>query len=85
MKDSFDPHNPRVKKAHQKRIFNSTPVLAAILILFIALLFGGIALLYFKYSVGWTLLGCSVLPAMLIFWIKTACQTPRDLMIIPRQ
>ena len=72
MKDSFDPHNPRVKKAHQKRIFNSPPVLTAILILFIALLFGGIALLYFKYSIGWTLLGCSVLPAMLIFWIKTA-------------
>lgn len=72
MKDSFDPHNPRVKKAHQKRIFNNPPFLAIILILFIALLFGGIALLFLKYPVGWTLLGCSALPAMLIFWVKTA-------------
>ena len=72
MKDSFDPHNPRVRKAHQKHILRTPPVLALTLMVFIALLAGGIALLYFQSPVGWTLLGCSVLPAMLIFWIQTA-------------
>ena len=72
MKDSFDPHNPRVKKARQKHLLNTPPFLALLLLLFIALLTGGIALLYFKHSIGWTLIGFSVLPAMLIFWIKTA-------------
>ena len=72
MKESFDPHNPRVKKAHQKHLFNTPPFLALLLLLFIALLAGGIALLYFKYPIGWSLTGFSVLPAMLIFWIKTA-------------
>lgn len=72
MKDSFDPHNPRVKKARQKHLLNTPPFLALLLLLFIALLTGGIALLYFKHSIGWTLIGFSVLPTMLIFWIKTA-------------
>ena len=71
-KFSFDPHNHRVKKARQKRIFNNPPVLSLNLIIFVALLFGGIALLYFKESIGWTLIGFSILPAMMIFWIKNA-------------
>ena len=72
MKNSFDPKNPRVKKAHQKRALNNPPVLALILIIFITLLFGGIALLYFKISLGWILIGFSAWPAMLIYWIKNA-------------
>ncbi len=72
MKNSFDPKNPRVKKAYQKRILNSPAVLVLNLVIFIALLFGGSALLYLKESIGWTLIGFSVLPAMLIYWIKNA-------------
>lgn len=72
MKNSFDPRNPRVKKAHQKRALNNTPILALILIIFIVLLFGGITLLYFKISLGWALIGFSTWPAILIFWIKNA-------------
>ena len=72
MKNSFDSKNPRVKKAHQKRALNNPPVLALTLIIFIALLFGGIALLYFKISLGWILIGFSAWPAMLIYWIKNA-------------
>ena len=72
MKNSFDSKNPRVKKAHQKRILNSPPVLALTLIAFIIFLFGGIALLYFKISLGWILVGFAAWPAMLIYWIKNA-------------
>ena len=72
MKNSFDPKNPRVRKAHQKRILNNPPVFALALIIFIALLFGGIALIYFKESIGWILIGFSAWPAMLIYWIKNA-------------
>ena len=70
MNSSFDPKNPRVKKAYQKRSLNSPPVLALTLVIFIALLFGGIALLYFQIALGWALIGFSALPAMLVFWIK---------------
>ncbi|MDO4398761.1 MAG: ATP-dependent Clp protease ATP-binding subunit [Candidatus Saccharibacteria bacterium] len=77
MKNSFDPQNPRVRKAHQKHALNNSPMLALTLVVFIALLFGGIALLYFQNSISWTLIGFSSLPAMLIFWIKN------DLVDIP--
>ncbi|MBQ2643317.1 ATP-dependent Clp protease ATP-binding subunit [Candidatus Saccharibacteria bacterium] len=77
MKNSFDPQNPRVRKAHQKHALNNPPMLALTLVVFIALLFGGITLLYFQNSIGWTLIGFSSLPAMLIFWIKN------DLVDIP--
>ena len=70
MNSSFDPKNPRVKKAYQKRSLNNPPVLALTLVIFIALLFGGIALLYFQIALGWALIGFSALPAMLVFWIK---------------
>ena len=72
MKNSFDHKNPRVRTAHQKRILNSPPVLVLSLIIFIALLFGGIALLFYKEVIGWTLIGFSAWPAMLLFWIKNA-------------
>ena len=72
MKNSFDPHNSRVKKAHQKRILNNTGVLVLLTIILLSLLFGGSALIYLKNSLGWTLIGFSITPAMLIFWIKNA-------------
>lgn len=72
MRDSFNHKNPRVRMAHQKRILNNPPVFTLSLIIFIALLFGGIALLFFKETIGWTLIGLSAWPAMLIFWIKNA-------------
>ena len=77
MKNSFDPQNPRVRKAHQKHALNNSPMLALTLVVFITLLFGGVALLYFQKSISWTLIGFSSLPAMLIFWIKN------DLVDIP--
>lgn len=72
MKNSFDHKNPRVRKAHQKHVLNNPPIFVLSLIIFIALLFGGITLLYFKEPIGWTLIGFSIWPAMLIFWIKNA-------------
>ena len=72
MNNTFDPKNPRIKKAYQKRALNNPPVLALTLIIFIALLFGGIALIYFKEPIGWTLIGFSALPAMLVYWIQNA-------------
>ena len=72
MTTSFNPHNPRVKKAHEKRLFNTAPFLAFTLIIYIALLAGGITLLFFKYPIGWALIGFSAWPAIFIFWAKTA-------------
>ncbi len=71
MNTSFDPKNPRVKRARQKHIFNNPIVLILSLIIFIALLFGGIVLLYFSSSLGWSLIGFSVLPVIFIFWITS--------------
>ena len=72
MKNSFDPHNNRVKKAHQKHALNNSAVLALSFIIFLIFLIGGIALLFLKESISWTLIGLSILPIMLIYWIKNA-------------
>ena len=67
---SFDPKNPRVHHVYQKRALNSTPVIALDIILFAILIIGGGILIFLKMSIGWTLIGFSVIPAMLVFWIK---------------
>ena len=70
MNNSFDPKNPRVKRAYQKKIFYTPPVLALCVVISSILIIGGGILLYFKNSFGWTLLGFSALPLMLFFWIQ---------------
>lgn len=70
--NTFDPNNIRVKKARQRKIYNNPVVLALNLLLFIILIVGGGVLLYFKVSLGWVLVGCSAIFAMMIFWIKNA-------------
>ena len=72
MTASFDPHNPRVRKAHEKHLFDAPPFLALLFIVYLALLVGGITLVFFKYPIGWTLIGFSAWPAIFLFWIKTA-------------
>lgn len=70
MSSTFNPHNPRVKKAHQKHTLNTPIIIVLNFIIFITLLGGGITLLFFKYPLGWTLIGLSVIPLMMVFWIK---------------
>ncbi len=70
MKNSFDPHNTRVKKAYQKQTLNNPIILTLLFILSAVLVGGGIALIIFKISLSWALIGLSIIPLMLIFWIK---------------
>ncbi|MBO7132122.1 ATP-dependent Clp protease ATP-binding subunit [Candidatus Saccharibacteria bacterium] len=70
MSNVFDPKNPRVKKAYQKKLFFNPPVIALCFILLLILLGGGVILLYIKHSFGWIVLGFAALPFMLFFWIK---------------
>ena len=70
MKNEFDPHNLRVQKFQQKKLFNNPPFLIICFILFLALLIGGSLLIYYQNSLGWTILGFSVLPLMLLIWVK---------------
>ncbi len=70
MKNDFNPKNPRVKRAYQKKILSTPSVIALCLVFFLIFLIGGGILLYFKNSLSWTLIGFSVLPLMLLFWIK---------------
>lgn len=72
MNYTFDPHNPRVHLARQKRIFKHPSIIALNIILFLLLCGGGITLLFIKMSVGWILIGFSVIFLMLVFWIKNA-------------
>lgn len=72
MNSSFDPKNPRIHKAHQKHIFNHTPVIALSLLIFFLLLIGGLIIVILKMPIGWTLIGFSILPLMLVYWIKNA-------------
>ena len=70
MNNSFDPSNPRIKKARQKRLFNNVPFITLNFLIFLILIAGGIALIFFHEAICWTLIGFSILPLMIIFWIK---------------
>ncbi len=72
MNNSFDPHNPRIHYAREKRALNNPPILILNFVLFLAFFIGGGTLLFLHEPLGWLLIGFSVLPLMLIFWIKNA-------------
>jgi len=72
MNNTFDPKNPRVHLARQKRALNHPAVIIFNIILFVTLLASGFALLILKITIGWILIGFAVLPIMLNFWIKNA-------------
>lgn len=72
MKNSFDPHNHRVRLAHEKRLFNNKISLTLFFLVFVTLAACGATLLFFKYNIGWTLIGFSAIPVMFIFWAKNA-------------
>lgn len=75
MKNTFDPKNPRVHLAHQKHALNNVPVILFSFLFFFTLFAGGITLLFLKKSIGWTFIGFSAIPIMLVFWIKNALNT----------
>ena len=75
IKTSFDPKNPRIHLAKQKKTFNSPAVTALCYVLFSTFLIGGGALLFIKNSLGWIFIGFSVWPLMLVFWIKNALKS----------
>ncbi len=72
MNNSFDPHNPRIHYTREKRALNNPPILILNFVLFLAFFIGGGTLLFLHEPLGWLLIGFSVLPLMLIFWIKNA-------------
>ncbi|MDO5451555.1 MAG: ATP-dependent Clp protease ATP-binding subunit [Candidatus Saccharibacteria bacterium] len=72
MNNSFDPNNPRIRIAHQKRALNTPAVIFFCYFLLLILLSGGITLVILRLSIGWLLIGFSVIPLMLVFWIKNA-------------
>lgn len=69
---SFDPKNPRVHKAHQKKTFCRPVVYAICYLLIIAFLASGAALLFMHEAIGWILLSLSAWPLMMLFWAKNA-------------
>ena len=70
MNDAFDPKNNRVKLASQKHLYHSPLVIISAILIFIALVAGGTALLIQKESLGWIAIGFAVYPLILIYWIK---------------
>lgn len=72
MSNTFNPKNPRVHLAHQKKSFHSPAVIALCYTLCFAFLASDIALLFIHSSLGWIFIGFSVWPLMLVFWIKNA-------------
>ncbi len=75
MNNSFDPKNPRIKQAHKKRALNRPFIIILNFALAFLLLLSGILLLFLKLPLGWTFIGFSALPFMLIFYIKNALAT----------
>ncbi|MBQ3293028.1 ATP-dependent Clp protease ATP-binding subunit [Candidatus Saccharibacteria bacterium] len=70
--NSYDPKNPRVKLVHEKKRFNNPPFIVLLVILFIALLAGGITLIFLKNPLCWLLIGFATTPIVILFWIKNA-------------
>lgn len=68
----YHPFNPRVRKASLKTRLSNPFVRVVNILVFAVLAGGGGALVYFKYPIGWTLCGFSVIFLMLNFWIKNA-------------
>lgn len=77
----FDPKNPRVKLAHEKRLFNNAPFSILLFLLFIILICFGIALIFLKNPLAWLLIGFSSVPIVILFWIKNVLKEilPLDL------
>lgn len=70
--NSYDPKNPRVKLVHEKKRFNNPPFTVLLVILLIALLAGGITLIFLKNPLCWLLIGFATTPIVILFWIKNA-------------
>ena len=70
MSSAFNSKNPRVRKARQKHSYNNPFMIVLNFILLITLLGGGLALLYIHSSFAWLLIGFSIIPLMMLFWIK---------------
>ena len=68
----FNPHNPRVKLYHEKRLFNNAPFTILLILLILLLLGGGIALIFLKNPLAWLLISLVSIPAVILFWIKNA-------------
>jgi len=69
--NTIDVNNSRYVKARLRKRFNNRLIKLANLMFFLALLVGGILLLfYYKMPIGWTLVGFSVVFLMLNFWIS---------------
>lgn len=70
--NTYDPRNPRVHSARQKRLFNRPIVIVLCYLLIVSFLGGGIALLIIHESIGWIFIGLTAWPVMVIFWTKNA-------------
>ena len=68
-RNEFDPKNPRVRQARQKKLLNNPLMVTLAIVVFIALVAGGIALLVLKSVWGWTLLGFAAWPLMFVYWV----------------
>ena len=75
MNNSYDPKNPRIHRARQKHALNRPAVIVLNFIIGAALLICGLALLFFKGSIGWIPIGFAAIPLMLVFWIKNYLST----------
>ena len=75
MKDAFDPKNPRVKLARQKKSLNSSALIGLCYFFSTSMLVGGGTLLFIKEPIGWVFVGFFVWPLMLVFWIKNALKS----------
>lgn len=70
--NTFDPRNPRVLNSKLKKLLYKKPVIVINHLLFLGLAVAGALLLFFKYPIGWLLMGLSFVFMMVDFWITNA-------------
>ena len=72
MNIAFNPANPRVKLAKQKRFYHTTPAAVIAILLFLGFITSGLVLLFLKNPLGWLPLTCAIYPMIFLYWSKTA-------------
>ena len=72
--NEFNPNNPRIKLARRKKVFHRPIFTVLSITMILALIIGGIILLFLHYSIGWAFIGFSSLPFMFVFWIQNALE-----------
>ena len=67
---NFNYNSLRARNARLGKVFGKPFILMIFALMTIGMIAGGVALVIFKFAVGWVLVGFAIIPVMLIYWTR---------------